>query len=130
MNKTLYMRHSPPRRQARPSLNLAALDATLAFASGCLSTMLPLWRAGYGEAAAIRIAYSADTASAAIMEVADNPAMLLIPGAMAPPPTSLLFWGSLAASLMIAAIAAFPVNKYLISKCQGHALAHAHHCGG
>lgn len=38
-----------------------------------------------------------------------------------------LFWGSLAAALLIAGAAAFPVNRWLISRGRGHAVVHAHH---
>ena len=51
--------------------------------------------------------------------------MLAIPGAMDAPLDSLLFWGSLA--LAVAAIAAFPVNRWLIARGRGHAVVHAYH---
>jgi hypothetical protein len=41
--------------------------------------------------------------------------------------SSLLFWGALAFSLAVAAIAAFPLNRWLISRGSGHAVVHAHH---
>jgi hypothetical protein len=107
-----------------------ALAVTLAFVTGYLLTMLPLLRGGYDFDSAMRVAFAADTASVAIMEFADNLALLMIPGAMDAQVTSIMFWSSLAASLGIAAAAAFPLNRWLISKGQGHALAHAHHCGG
>jgi Domain of unknown function (DUF4396) len=53
--------------------------------------------------------------------------MLVIPGAMAAPIDAPLFWGSLAASLAIAGVAAYPVNRWLIARGRGHAFAHAHH---
>ena len=37
---------------------------------------------------------------------------------------SLLFWGSLAVALVIAGIAAFPVNRWLITRGRGHAVVH------
>ena len=61
------------------------------------------------------------------MEIVDNLIMLTIPGAMAAPLDSLLFWGSLAVSLAIAGVAAYPVNRWLIARGRGHALVHAHH---
>ena len=42
---------------------------------------------------------------------------------------SLLFWGSLAFALAVAFVAAFPVNRYLISRGRGHAVVHEHHGG-
>jgi hypothetical protein len=38
-----------------------------------------------------------------------------------------LFWGSLVLALAVAAMAAFPVNRWLIARGRGHALVHAHH---
>lgn len=104
-----------------------ALAITLAFLSGYLLTMLPIVRAGYDYKAAMSIAFAADTTSITIMEIVDNLMMLIIPGAMDAALDSLLFWGSLAIALMIAGVAAFPVNRWLIARGRGHALAHAHH---
>jgi uncharacterized protein DUF4396 len=61
------------------------------------------------------------------MEIVDNLVMLVIPGAMDAALDSMLFWGSLALSLAIAAVAAFPVNRWLIARGRGHAVVHAHH---
>ena len=61
------------------------------------------------------------------MEVVDNLIMLLIPGAMHAGVTSPLFWGSLAAALLIAGAAAFPLNRWLIARGRGHAVVHEHH---
>lgn len=43
--------------------------------------------------------------------------------------SSPLFWGSLAAALLIAGAFAFPVNRWLISRGRGHAVVHSHHSG-
>jgi len=104
-----------------------ALAIVLAFLSGYLLTMLPILRSGYGFEAAARIALASDTASIAIMEIIDNLMMLMIPGAMNAPLDSLLFWSSLAIALVIAGAAAFPVNRWLIARGRGHALAHTYH---
>jgi hypothetical protein len=40
---------------------------------------------------------------------------------------SVLFWASLAFALALAALAAFPVNRWLIARGKGHAVVHAHH---
>jgi uncharacterized protein DUF4396 len=53
--------------------------------------------------------------------------MLIIPGAMDAGLNTLLFWGSLAFSLVVAGIAAFPVNRFLIARGRGHAVVHQHH---
>ncbi len=63
------------------------------------------------------------------MEIVDNLIMLAIPGAMEAGPTSLLFWGSLAFALLVAGVAAFPVNRWLISRGRGHAVVHQYHGG-
>lgn len=99
----------------------------LAFLSGYLLTMIPILRAGYDYHAAMKIALASDTASITVMEIVDNLLMLIIPGAMSAPLDSLLFWGSLAGALIIAGIAAFPLNRWLIARGHGHALVHAHH---
>jgi hypothetical protein len=61
------------------------------------------------------------------MEIVDNGLMLVIPGAMDAGLSDVLFWGSLALSLIVAGAAAFPVNRWLIARGRGHALVHAHH---
>jgi len=104
-----------------------ALAVALAFLSGYAFTMLPLLRAGYDLRAASNLALLADTASITVMEIVDNLVMLVIPGAMDAPLDSFLFWGSLAAALAIAGVAAFPLNRWLIARGQGHAVVHAHH---
>jgi hypothetical protein len=39
----------------------------------------------------------------------------------------LLFWGSLAFSLVVAFVVTVPVNKWMIGRGRGHAVVHAHH---
>jgi hypothetical protein len=104
-----------------------ALAVVLAFLFGYALTMRPLLKSGLAFAQATRMALAADTASIAVMEVVDNAIMLVIPGAMEAGLTSLVFWASLALALAIAAVAAFPVNRWLISRGLGHAVIHAHH---
>ena len=106
-----------------------ALAVVLAFAFGYALTMRPLLGAGLGWRESSRLALAADTASIAIMELVDNLIMLAIPGAMDASLDSLLFWGSLTVALAVAAVAAFPVNRWLISRGRGHAVVHAHHAG-
>jgi hypothetical protein len=104
-----------------------ALAVTLAFISGYAFTAVPLWRSGMSLRATARIAFVADTASIAVMETVDNALMLAIPGAMDAPLSSPLFWGALVVSLTLAGVAAYPLNRWLIRRGLGHALAHAHH---
>jgi len=104
-----------------------AISVFLAFVFGYGLTMRPLLGAGLGFAGAAKLALAADTASIAIMEVVDNAIMLAIPGAMHSGLQSPLFWGSLALALLIAGVAAFPVNLWLIARGRGHAVIHRHH---
>jgi hypothetical protein len=104
-----------------------AIAVVLAFLFGYSLTMLPLLRGGLSLREAIPVAFAADTISIAIMELVDNAIIVLIPGALMAGLGDGLFWGSLAASLVIAGAAAFPANRYLIGRGRGHAVAHAHH---
>jgi hypothetical protein len=103
------------------------LSIALAFVLGYAFTVTPLLRAGFPAVQAGRLALAADTASITLMEIVDNAVMLLVPGAMQAPLTSWLFWASLAFSLVVAGIAAYPLNRWLISRGKGHAVVHYHH---
>ena len=109
--------------------NLAtiALAVALAFLFGYALTMRPLLASGLGLKKAAALALASDTASIALMEIVDNAIMLVVPGAMDAGLASILFWAALAASLAIAAVAAFPLHRWLISRGRGHAVVHAHH---
>lgn len=109
------------------NLETIALAVVLAFFFGYALTMRPLLVSGMPLRQAAKLALAADTASITIMEIVDNAIMLAIPGAMDAPLDSLLFWGSLAFALAVAAVAAFPVNRWLIARGRGHAVVHAHH---
>jgi hypothetical protein len=109
------------------NLETIALAVVLAFFFGYALTMRPLLVSGMPLRQAARLGLAADTASITIMEIVDNAIMLAIPGAMDAPLDSLLFWGSLAIALALAAVAAFPVNRWLIARGKGHAVVHAHH---
>jgi hypothetical protein len=109
------------------ALSTIGLAVGLAFIFGYAFTMVPLLRAGLAFGAVLKLALAADTVSIAIMEIVDNAIMLVIPGAMDAHLDSPLFWGSLVAALLIAGAAAFPVNRWLISRGKGHAVVHTHH---
>jgi Domain of unknown function (DUF4396) len=102
-----------------PSIVLATV---LAFAFGYSLTLRPLLASGVAFGSAARLALAADTLSITVMEIVDNAIVLVIPGAMAAGITDPLFWGSLALSLAVAGVAAFPVNRWLIQRGQGHAV--------
>jgi hypothetical protein len=103
------------------------LSIALAFLFGYSLTMLPLLRGGVALAAAIPVALAADTISITIMEIVDNAILLVIPGTMDAGLSDLLFWGSLAGALLVAGVAAYPANRWLIARGRGHAVVHAHH---
>ena len=77
--------------------------------------------------AAMGLAFAADTISITVMEIVDNLIILAIPGAMDAALTDLLFWASLAFALLVAGIAAYPVNRWLIARGRGHAVVHQTH---
>jgi hypothetical protein len=106
------------------------LAVVLAFFFGYSLTMLPLLRSGLALATVLPLAFASDTLSITIMEIVDNLIIVVIPGAMEAGLTSLLFWGSLAFSLAVAFVAAFPVNRWLIARGKGHAVVHEYHHGG
>ncbi len=107
-----------------------ALAVTLAFLFGYAFTLVPLIRSGLGGRAAVRIALAADTVSIAVMEIVDNAVMLSVPGAMDAGLAEPLFWGALAFALGVAFVVALPVNRWLIARGRGHAVAHHHHPQG
>lgn len=106
-----------------------AMSVALAFVAGFALTALPFLRRGMPAAQAARLAFAADAASITVMEIVDNLLMLAIPGAMSASLASPLFWGSLALSLAVAGVAAYPVNRWLIARGKGHAVVHDRHAG-
>ena len=109
------------------NVTTTVLAVALAFVFGYLLTMLPLLRSGMPRAAAVKLALAADTASITLMEIIDNAIMWAIPGAMDAGLDTPLFWASLAVALLVAGLAAWPVNRWLIGRGRGHAVVHAHH---
>jgi hypothetical protein len=107
-----------------PSIVLAIV---LAFLFGYGLTMRPVLKAGVALSAAIGVALAADTLSILTMEIVDNAVLLLVPGAMDAGLLSVLFWASLAFSLLVAFTVAVPVNRWLIGRGKGHAVVHQYH---
>jgi uncharacterized protein DUF4396 len=104
-----------------------ALAVGLAFLFGYSLTIAPMLRAGLSLRRAIAVALAADTLSIVTMEIVDNAFVLAIPGAMDAGLGNGLFWGSLAAALAIAFVVTVPVNRALIARGKGHAVAHEYH---
>lgn len=111
------------------NLSTTILAILLAFVFGFTLSTLPLRKAGVGLFAALSIVIAADTLSIATMELVDNAVMYLIPGAMHATITDPLFWASMAIALTVAYFAAYPVNRYLLTKGKGHALVMKYHQG-
>jgi hypothetical protein len=109
--------------------NLASivLSIVLAFFFGYSLAMRPVVRAGLRFRAALGVALAADTVSIAVMELVDNAFILAVPGALDAGLADALFWGSLIASLVVAFVVTVPVNRALIARGKGHAVAHAYH---
>ncbi|MEP0828131.1 MAG: DUF4396 domain-containing protein [bacterium] len=106
------------------------LSVILAFIFGYFLTLLPLLRARVDLKTALGLALAADTLSIVIMEIVDNGIMLVIPGAMDAGLSQPLFWGSLLLSLILAGVAAYPANRWLIMRGAGHVRVlqyHRHH---
>ncbi|MGW8553190.1 DUF4396 domain-containing protein [Streptomyces tubercidicus] len=103
------------------------LAIVLAFVFGYALTVRGVLEAGVGFGAALRVALAADTLSIAVMELIDNGVIVLWPSAMDAQLSDALFWGVLAASLVLAFVVTTPVNKWMIGRGKGHAVAHRYH---
>jgi hypothetical protein len=110
-----------------PNAATVVLSILLAFVFGYALTMRSVLRAGLAFGAAFSVALAADTVSIGVMEIVDNAAVVLIPGAMDAGLTQPLFWLALAGSLVLAFLVTTPVNRWLISRGRGHAVMHAYH---
>jgi hypothetical protein len=104
-----------------------AISIVLAFFFGYSLTLGPVLRAGVPPQRALPLAFASDTASITVMEITDNAFILLVPGAIAAGLGQALFWWSLAVSLLVAFVFAFPLNRWLIARGRGHAVIHAYH---
>ena len=103
------------------------LAIALAFFFGYLLTFTSVRRHGLSVRSALRVAVAADTVSILVMELIDNGFVLAVPGAISAGLADLLFWTSLAASLVLAFAVTVPVNRWMIGRGKGHAVVHAMH---
>ncbi|MFF8569633.1 DUF4396 domain-containing protein [Streptomyces sp. NPDC015237] len=103
-----------------------ALAIALAFLFGYSFTLFSVVRAGLDLRSAVKVALAADTVSIAVMELVDNGIIALTPGAMDAHLSDGLFWGALLGGLAVAFVLTTPVNKWMIGRGKGHAVAHAH----
>jgi hypothetical protein len=108
-----------------PDAATIALAVGLAFLFGYILSLLPLIKSGIGLKAALPLVLAADTLSIAVMEIVDNTVIVLIPGAMSAGLVNPLFWLSMSLALTAAFLAAYPLNRYLLTKNKGHALVMA-----
>jgi hypothetical protein len=104
-----------------------AVSITLAFVFGYALSSLPLLRSGLEVRRVLAIVLAADTLSILTMEVVDNLVVAAIPGAMNSGLVNVVFWVSMALSLVAAFAAAYPVNRWLLRRGKGHALTHEFH---
>jgi hypothetical protein len=103
------------------------LSIALAFLFGYALTARAVLHSGEPLRTALRVALAADTISIATMELVDNTVILAVPNALDATLASPLFWLTLALSLAVAFIAATPVNRWLLTRNRGHAVAHRYH---
>lgn len=106
---------------------MIVLSIALAFLFGYSLTMLPVLKAGVPFKKALGVAFASDTISITSMEIMDNAVVIAIPGALNAGLNTVLFWASLAISLVVAFIITVPVNRWLIKRGKGHAVMHEYH---
>jgi Domain of unknown function (DUF4396) len=104
-----------------------AISVVLAFLFGYSLTLGPVLRANVPFRRAAALTLASDTLSITTMEIVDNAFILIVPGAIDAGLGDALFWWSLGVSLLIAFVAAFPVNRWLIARGRGHAVVHELH---
>jgi hypothetical protein len=108
-------------------LQTVALAVALAFLFGYALTVGPIAASGVPMRSALALGAAADTVSIGVMEILDNAIVLAVPGAMDAHLSDELFWGALALALVMSFALTVPVNRALIARGRGHALAHSHH---
>ena len=102
------------------------LAVGLAYLFGFTLTSIPLVRGGLAAGAVISTAVAADTVSITIMEAIDNAFVALVPGALDSGVGDPLLWASVAGGFAIALPFAFLVNRQMVRRGKGCAMAHQH----
>jgi hypothetical protein len=107
------------------------VSVILSFVIGYTLAIRPVRKAGLDFESALRVALLSDTVSITVMELVDNLGLVAVPGAMNAKLTDVLFWVSLVGTLAIAFVITVPVNRWMIARGKGHAVAHEfhHHAG-
>ena len=90
------------------------LAVVLGFVFGLGLGVLPLMRAGFSEANALRTVVVAEAIGIAVMEAVDVAVILSIPGAVDAHFTDGFFWFGMAVALGAGYVAALPVNYLMI----------------
>ena len=96
----------------------------LAFVLGYTLAMLPVLRSGLSLRTAIGVVLAADTASILTVKVVDNTIMLSRSGCLRCRADRSVVLGSLVGSLVVAFVMTVPVNRAMIARGKGHAVAH------
>lgn len=97
-----------------------ALSIILGFVAGLAMGIVPLLRAGFRIANALRTVLLAEGLSIAVMEAFEVSTQVLIPGVMEAGLTEGIFWIGMAAGLAAGFVAALPVNYVMIGRGVRH----------
>lgn len=100
------------------------ISVGLAFVFGYALSIVPLLKNKIDFKKALKLVLLADTLSILSMEIAENLIMILVPGAMHFGLLNPVFWITMSFAFLVGFAVAYPVNKILLSKGQGHAITH------
>jgi hypothetical protein len=98
------------------------LALLLGFFFGFLLGIIPLLKAGFSFARALRQVFIAESLSIAVMETAEVLVQVYTPGVMEAGLMSAIFWIGMGLALIAGFIAAWPINYFLI----GRGIRHQH----
>ncbi len=107
---------------ALSNVSTLVLAVTLGFVFGFALGLVPLMRAGFGWARAIKQVLVAEGLSIAVMETAEVLVEVFTPGVMEAGLGAPLFWLGMLFALTAGFLAAFPVNYVLV----GRGIRHHH----